>query len=117
MISVLLAALMQAASPTASVGSVAKPFKCPVWSGTLYYPERAAWKRVEGQAVVNCAVSSSGRLSDCRVLNETPGGWGFGQAAVVMAQCLMQGEHQPAGRADVPITFKLPPTPDDGALR
>lgn len=97
-----------AASVNAGAAEALKPFKCPTWSGTLYYPELAAWKRIEGEAVVNCAVSAKGRLSDCHTVAETPPGWGFGDAAVITAQCLLKGEPQSAGRADVPITFTLP---------
>lgn len=45
-----------------------------------YYPARALARGVEGRAVLECLVDTSGAL-DCRVISETPPGWGFGEAA------------------------------------
>lgn len=45
-----------------------------------YYPRRALRMNVEGAAMLDCRVSTEGRLS-CSVLSETPPDWGFGEAA------------------------------------
>ena len=45
------------------------------------YPDRAIQRGVSGSASLNCFVEASGRVTDCRVTNETPGGYGFGRAA------------------------------------
>lgn len=45
------------------------------------FPERAIQRGVSGSASLNCLVEASGRVTDCRVTNETPGGYGFGRAA------------------------------------
>lgn len=64
-----------------------------------YYPRRALERGVEGAALLDCRVATSGLLS-CTVLSETPHGWGFGDAALRMA-----GDHrmQPAMRDGVPV--------------
>jgi protein TonB len=48
---------------------------------TRAYPERAATSGVAGSASLNCLVLPSGAVTDCNVLRETPGGYGFGRAA------------------------------------
>lgn len=45
------------------------------------FPDRALQRGVSGSASLNCLVEASGRVNDCRVTNETPGGYGFGRAA------------------------------------
>ncbi|MGV9009892.1 energy transducer TonB family protein [Brevundimonas sp.] len=45
------------------------------------FPDRAIQRGVSGSASLNCLVEASGRVNDCRVTNETPGGYGFGRAA------------------------------------
>lgn len=45
------------------------------------FPDRALQRGVAGSASLNCLVESSGRVSDCRITGETPGGYGFGRAA------------------------------------
>jgi protein TonB len=45
------------------------------------YPERAIAGGVAGSASLNCLVLPTGAVTDCNVVNETPGGYGFGRAA------------------------------------
>ena len=45
------------------------------------YPERASAAGVAGSASLNCLVLPTGAVTDCNVLSETPGGYGFGRAA------------------------------------
>ena len=45
------------------------------------YPDRALRAEVGGLATLNCLVQPSGRVADCNLINETPGGYGFGRAA------------------------------------
>lgn len=45
------------------------------------YPDRALQAEVGGLATLNCLVQPNGRVADCSVTNETPGGYGFGRAA------------------------------------
>ena len=48
---------------------------------TRAYPDRAIAANVAGSASLNCLVLPSGAVTDCNVLRETPGGYGFGRAA------------------------------------
>ena len=45
------------------------------------YPERAIAAGMAGSASLNCLVLPTGAVTDCSILNETPGGYGFGRAA------------------------------------
>lgn len=45
------------------------------------YPQRAIAAGVAGSASLNCLVLPTGAVTDCNVLQETPGGYGFGRAA------------------------------------
>lgn len=45
------------------------------------FPDRALQRGVAGSASLNCLVEGSGRVTDCRITGETPGGYGFGRAA------------------------------------
>jgi periplasmic protein TonB len=45
------------------------------------FPDRALQRGVAGTASLNCLVEVSGRVTDCRITGETPGGYGFGRAA------------------------------------
>jgi len=49
-----------------------------------YYPRRAIGRDVEGSVVLDCLVSTQGRLT-CDVLSETPANFGFGEAALRIA--------------------------------
>lgn len=50
-----------------------------------YYPRRAEARGVTGQVVLDCLVSTIGRL-DCNVVSETPRSWGFGEAALAISR-------------------------------
>ena len=50
-----------------------------------YYPRRAEDRGVTGEVVLDCLVSTIGRL-DCGVVSETPRNWGFGQAALAISR-------------------------------
>jgi protein TonB len=77
------------------------------------YPRDALERGVSGRATVECEVVANGLLDHCRVLEEDPAGYGFGDAAVRLAF-----EHQvrpdadgrlPVGRkVDLPVDF-VPP--------
>ena len=64
----------------------------------LNWPERALRLERNGQATLRCAHDAQGVLSDCRVVDETPMGFAFGQAALRMAK-----------------VFRLKPTLSDGS--
>lgn len=63
----------------------------PPWKATFpgeveperYYPEKAALAHVEGYATLQCqAALEGGAPHDCRVVEDTPEGWNFGETAV-----------------------------------
>lgn len=51
-----------------------------------FVPPEARRRRIPGRASVNCVIRADTRLEGCRVVNETPSGLGFGEAAVQIAQ-------------------------------
>lgn len=51
-----------------------------------FYPERAQRTGVQGQALIECVVTIGGRAEACRVLSKSPGGYGFGDATVKLAE-------------------------------
>jgi len=52
---------------------------------TLVPPE-ARRQRVPGRASVNCIIRSDTRLEACRIVSENPSGFGFGEAAIRVAE-------------------------------
>lgn len=51
-----------------------------------FVPEEARRRRQAGRSAVNCVIRSDTRLTDCRVVDEQPGGFGFGAAAIRIAE-------------------------------
>lgn len=49
-------------------------------------PPEARRQRVAGRSEVSCVVRADTRLEDCRVVREQPAGFGFGEAAVRVAE-------------------------------
>jgi TonB family protein len=92
----------------------------PVWAAAptfadvaQAYPARA--RGAEGYAVAHCEVSSSGVLTGCQVIRETPDNHGFGLAATRLAQRRFRVAPETASArphddlwVDVPIRFPAP---------
>ena len=78
------------------------------------YPDRAITAGVTGSATLSCAVRVNGTLTDCQVVSETPGGYGFGRAATRLSRDFRMSprtvDGQPVGgaRVNVGIRFTLP---------
>jgi periplasmic protein TonB len=51
-----------------------------------YFPRKAIYDRVDGRAALACQVDRHNRARNCRVLSESPPGFGFGIAALRMSR-------------------------------
>lgn len=78
-----------------------------------YYPARARADRVQGQAIVECNISSDATAT-CELTSENPGGYGFGDAALSVSSLIgfrpetRNGTPVDGGKLRVPINFRLP---------
>jgi len=78
-----------------------------------FYPDRAIDLNLTGQATLFCSVVASGKLTDCRVVSETPAGAKFGDAALKLAGFFrmsprtVDGQPVDGGLTRISIGFKL----------
>lgn len=79
-----------------------------------FYPERATKDLVSGDVTVACSVDRRGALYRCGVLAETPVGYGFGDAALKVAQTFSMRPERAVDwatggrRVLVPVSFRPP---------
>jgi protein TonB len=64
------------------------------------YPERAQRMEVEGDVAIRCVVTTTGMLSSCVVVHESPVGFGFGDATLRASH---SWRLKPAVRDGVPV--------------
>lgn len=100
----LLAATPAAPTPEPASAPVLPPIARPVWLArptaadvAIFYPERALVRELPGSARLDCVVRDDGSLT-CSVQSESPAGYGFGEAALGIAQ-----------------SFRMAPRLDDGS--
>ena len=77
------------------------------------YPPNALAAQVSGRATVGCEVIAGGLLDHCRVQEEQPAGYGFGDAAIQLAfehhvRAGADGRYPVGRQVSLPIDFKLP---------
>ena len=78
-----------------------------------FYPKTAADRGVPGRAILDCDVSTAGVLEHCRVVEETPEGYGFGDAALNLAGLFkmkpgsVDSSNPTRSRSVVPIVFGM----------
>jgi TonB family protein len=83
-----------------------------------HYPRDAAHRALSGRVVLNCVVYASTRIERCRVRSESPGGQGFGLAALQAVRLMrrqpptVNGRVKSSHREDLIIYF-TPPTVAD----
>jgi periplasmic protein TonB len=95
----------------AAVAALILPAMATPDESDRYYPERAAKAHVSGVARLDCQVASTGDLSGCKVVSESPTGFGFGQAALKMIadgkfKLHPRAELKRGGRTLFPVTFR-----------
>jgi protein TonB len=61
------------------------------------YPDNAARRYISGQAMIQCAVTAAGTLTDCKVLQEKPLNMGFGAASLRLAPNFLMSPKTPTG--------------------
>ncbi|MEH6665533.1 MAG: TonB family protein [Brevundimonas sp.] len=77
------------------------------------YPDRALRDGTEGSATLRCSVTARGSLTGCSVTSETPGGEGFGRAAMQLSRHFRLSPRTVDGQAvegalvTIPLTFQL----------
>ena len=71
-----------ASGPVTGVAGPAAAAPRPTYRAPVIYPTRAANAERDGVAVVEVLIAAGGAVSDVRLIDETPGGYGFGEAAM-----------------------------------
>lgn len=76
----------------------------PIWAEggqdfSRFYPDRAQRLGVEGDALTLCKARDDGSLSECLKEGEGPAGFGFGDAALLMARARKAQARSASGRA------------------
>lgn len=115
MLTVLLAAMLQAAAAPAPETPAAAVASNPEWIRRpdaqdlrRFYPREAVRKGLPGRAVITCEINAEGLLTKCTVHEETPPGEGFGEAALKMASLFKMTPQTPDGQSVAGGTVRIP---------
>lgn len=93
---------------------------------TAFYPPHAARSNIAGKATIACKVMVDGRLDACVVVEESPPGEHFGEAALRISPKFRMippdDPNAPPATVTVPLNFEVPQThvmirPDDNDAR
>nr|WP_240454742.1 energy transducer TonB [Caulobacter sp. 17J65-9] len=77
------------------------------------FPETALRAEVSGTVLLNCRVTVDGTATNCAVLEETPAGFGFGEAALQASSrfrfkpATYQGRPIEVAQLKIPIRFEV----------
>ncbi len=77
-----------------------------------YYPRQAQRKNLSGKVMMSCTVKADGQLEACEILEETPPGERFGEAALKMApkfRMTPPGDTSTPSEVTIPLIFEVPP--------
>jgi len=72
-----------------------------------FYPDAALDRGVSGNVTLDCIIGGGGRLA-CSVGSESPGGYGFGRAAINISRQLRVGSTLPDGSPSAGRNLRLP---------
>lgn len=78
-----------------------------------FYPKNAALQKVKARVVVHCDITVSGETENCTVISESPGGYGFSDAALKLVRIaeftprIVDGKPVKSG-VNIPLIFDLP---------
>lgn len=121
MLVVVFAAMLLAAAPDVPPAVGPYVMSTPEWTQKpdgrdveRVFPRVANRKGHSGAAIISCGVSAEGLLVDCSVEDEAPGGEGFGEAALKLADqfkmrpLTRDGQPVAGGWVRIPLRFRHP---------
>jgi TonB family protein len=80
----------------------------PAYMSSLYPAVAVAAGVKSGVGEINCAVNAEGKFSDCKVTRQQPDGFGFGDAALAVAQIMAMNRWTKTGDPVDGLRYTLP---------